>query len=232
MDAANSDTWEVLSFADAIMSEAFRILRETQREGTTASASSRALRLAELRAILSEVREILGFAGFQELRGTFDRLASETDDALRRRLRAEASALRAELESLSEREGAPRALVVDDEEGIVEVLSVTLRRAGFVVFGTTRSRQALDELSEFRPDVLLSDIAMPELSGPKLLEEVRRRGSSVPIIFVSGIVGDLDASVGPWDRRSSRRSVPRSAERALPLSGRRGFLPRRSDCAR
>lgn len=66
----------------------------------------------------------------------------------------------------------PRILVVDDEEGIVETLSVLLKREGFEVATALSGQEAIEKLSE-RHDVVLTDIRMPNISGIDVLAEAR-----------------------------------------------------------
>src|ERR687893_727670 len=65
-----------------------------------------------------------------------------------------------------------RLLVVDDEPDIVELLSASLRYAGFEVAGATSGRQALADARRFRPELILLDVMMPDLDG---IEAVLRR---------------------------------------------------------
>ena len=86
-----------------------------------------------------------------------------------------------------------RVLVVDDEPDIVRELSVLLRRRGFAVStaeSLTGARQALAE--EPRPDVIVSDVRMPDGSGLELLND--DLGEDPPgIIYVSGHLDGAEA---------------------------------------
>ena len=70
----------------------------------------------------------------------------------------------------------PRVLVVDDEESLVETLSVLLKREGFGVISALSGSEAIEKLDE-KPDVVLTDIRMPKVSGIDVLEEARSRES-------------------------------------------------------
>lgn len=85
-------------------------------------------------------------------------------------------------------------LIVDDEPTWVKTLSLILRREGFTVMEATSAREALKTLSGIRPDLILSDVRMPDMNGFDFLDEVRRtaRNSKTPVVFLSGI-DDYDA---------------------------------------
>jgi signal transduction histidine kinase len=70
-----------------------------------------------------------------------------------------------------------RVLVVDDEPDARELLTVAFQRAGLVVMAVSSAAQALAAFEQFRPDVLVSDIAMPEQDGYELIERVRALGA-------------------------------------------------------
>jgi len=86
-------------------------------------------------------------------------------------------------------------LVVEDEESFVEALTVGLRREGFRVQVARDGREGLRLFEVGRPDVVLLDVMLPELSGLDVCREIRRR-SAVPIIMVSAKDAEIDTVVG------------------------------------
>jgi two-component system, OmpR family, response regulator len=78
-----------------------------------------------------------------------------------------------------------RLLVVDDEPGILELLSVTLRFAGFEVVTATNGADALNLIRETAPDLVVLDVMMPGLDGFAVAEQLRRREDRVPILFLT-----------------------------------------------
>ncbi len=78
-----------------------------------------------------------------------------------------------------------RVLVVDDEENIRLVLRTLLRRNGYEVEVAATAEEALDKLEGFGPDVVLTDVRMPKMSGLELLSELRTRGSQATVIVMS-----------------------------------------------
>ena len=72
-----------------------------------------------------------------------------------------------------------RILLVEDEEHSREVFSVMLRSVGAEVMASASARQCLEGISEFRPDVLVSDIAMPLEDGYSLISKIRALGNDL-----------------------------------------------------
>ena len=87
----------------------------------------------------------------------------------------------------SARAGLPfRVLVVDDETSIREATSAMLAEQGYEVLTAGDGQQALELLTEFRPDLVITDLRMPRLSGYELLEIMRERFPGLPVIVISG----------------------------------------------
>ena len=80
----------------------------------------------------------------------------------------------------------PRLLIVDDEPVIREVVSDILALEGFEVLTAQDGLDALDRLVQPLPDVIISDLKMPRMSGFEFLAVVRERFPGVPVIAMSG----------------------------------------------
>ena len=80
-----------------------------------------------------------------------------------------------------------RVLVVDDSTSIRLFLKTGLMQEGFVVKTAENGRQALDMLEEFRPDLIISDLMMPEVDGPELVCTIKSDPEllHIPIIVMS-----------------------------------------------
>jgi putative nucleotidyltransferase with HDIG domain len=78
-------------------------------------------------------------------------------------------------------------LVVDDEEAIREVVSTMLESKGYRCAVAHNGRVAQDQIKKVTPDLILSDMIMPEMDGIKLLEWVRQYDPDVPVIMVTAI---------------------------------------------
>ena len=78
-------------------------------------------------------------------------------------------------------------LVVDDEEAIREVVSTMLESKGYRCTAVSNGRAAQDQVKRTTPDLVLSDMIMPEMDGIKLLEWLRQYDPEVPVIMVTAI---------------------------------------------
>jgi len=80
-----------------------------------------------------------------------------------------------------------RILLIDDDETLLEYYATVLSEAGMMVEALSKPLQVLETLSEFKPDVIISDVYMPECSGPELAQVIRQDDSwaMTPIMFLS-----------------------------------------------
>jgi CheY-like chemotaxis protein len=81
-----------------------------------------------------------------------------------------------------------RLLVADDSETVLLMLERRLEMEGYEVVTATDGVEALERLQELspkEPDVILLDAMMPNKSGTEVLEEIRGKGSDVPIVMIS-----------------------------------------------
>ena len=85
---------------------------------------------------------------------------------------------------LSANNGA-RLLVVDDEPTILELLSGSLRFAGFDVVTAASGAEALRVSAVARPDLILLDVMMPDVDGFEVIRRIRSGAPRVPVIFLT-----------------------------------------------
>jgi two-component system OmpR family response regulator len=78
-----------------------------------------------------------------------------------------------------------RLLVVEDEEMILELLSGSLRFAGFDVVTAVSGAEALRAVTASRPDLVLLDVMLPDGDGFEVVRRLRSSGPDVPVIFVT-----------------------------------------------
>jgi two-component system response regulator HydG len=79
----------------------------------------------------------------------------------------------------------PKVLVVDDETGILNTLEILLRREGYAVTTASTGRDALEAVEAAPPDVVLTDIRMPGMTGMELLQEVRDVDPEIAVILMT-----------------------------------------------
>ncbi|NLK41991.1 MAG: response regulator [Planctomycetes bacterium] len=81
----------------------------------------------------------------------------------------------------------PKALVVDDEFHIVQVVAIKLRNNGFEVFTAENGKQALQLAREHNPDIIITDYQMPVMGGLELIEHLRQDAQtrSTPVVMLT-----------------------------------------------
>lgn len=82
-------------------------------------------------------------------------------------------------------------LVVDDDEGICNVLQAGIQMAGYQCYITQSPTSALDLLEKLSVDVVVADIKMPEMSGIELAQIVKRKYTS-DVIIMTGFIEDFN----------------------------------------
>lgn len=88
-----------------------------------------------------------------------------------------------------------RLLIVDDDERILEILTVALGEQGYRVESASDGEQALRAVRASPPDALLLDVMLPGMDGFELCREIRKF-SNVPIILVTAKSDTVDVVVG------------------------------------
>jgi len=89
-----------------------------------------------------------------------------------------------------------RVLVVDDEPDSVQTLLALLRSEGYDARGHASGQAAIQALHDFMPDVVISDIAMPDVNGWALARAVRERmGKHPTLIAITGRFTQTSAQV-------------------------------------
>src|SRR3982751_5858417 len=79
----------------------------------------------------------------------------------------------------------PSVLVVDDETGILDSLNILLRNEGFTPRLAHGGRAGLEQIAEGNPDIVLTDIRMPNVSGVEILAAARQSDPDMPVILMT-----------------------------------------------
>ena len=83
-------------------------------------------------------------------------------------------------------DGSPiRAVVVDDEDSLTDLLSMALRYEGWDVRIAPDGQKALSITREFRPDVIVLDVMLPDIDGMQVLTRLRADGIQTPVLFLT-----------------------------------------------
>lgn len=80
----------------------------------------------------------------------------------------------------------PVVLLVEDDLAFRRSVAAYLEDSGFTVLEADDGLAALEILDQRSPDVIISDIRMPRMSGLELLEALQQRPNSAPVIMISG----------------------------------------------
>lgn len=83
-------------------------------------------------------------------------------------------------------------LLVDDDDLFRGVVKDTLTRAGHDVRDAANGEHAMRDFREYRPQLVVTDIFMPEHDGIELIQELRRVEPTVKIVAMSGHAGKVD----------------------------------------
>ena len=83
-------------------------------------------------------------------------------------------------------------LVVDDEAPIRDILSFYLKRAGYQVLAAGNGAEALEEMGHLKPDLIISDLRMPQMPGDELCKQVKSDPATQDIYFI--ILSALDGT--------------------------------------
>jgi CheY-like chemotaxis protein len=119
---------------------------------------------------------------------------------------------------------AQKILVIDDNASCREVVTAALRRSRHKVLCAGNSRQAIDLLENNSPDLVLLDLALPEVSGLELLRSIRQmpQWRDLPVILFTGsgdvmrLAEGLGVSECLVKSDFSADSLRRAVDRALP----------------
>ncbi len=92
---------------------------------------------------------------------------------------------------------AKKILVVDDEPDILQVAVFRLKKAGYEVMQAVNGREAIELIKTLRPDLVLLDLRLPEVSGFDVCKTIKADDTlkSTPIIIFTASVNSLDEKI-------------------------------------
>jgi CheY-like chemotaxis protein len=99
---------------------------------------------------------------------------------------------------------SPCVLVVDDDRGIREYVSLALRDSGYDVVLAADGREALERLAVRLPALVLLDLQMPVMNGWAVLQQVRTAQPYLPVVILSGHIELPDDPHEGFDARLTK----------------------------
>lgn len=93
---------------------------------------------------------------------------------------------------------ARKILTCDDEKHIVRLIQVNLERQGYEVITAHNGAECLEKVKEDRPDLIVLDVMMPEMTGFEVLEALKKdpETESIPVIMLTARAQDADVLRG------------------------------------
>src|SRR5690242_18962720 len=94
-------------------------------------------------------------------------------------------------------ESRPSILIVKDDQAVLEMLVDLLEPEGYKVVAADSARRALELTSVYGPDLIISDVVMPEMSGLALCHDLKTSPatSSIPVMMVSAVRKEVAALI-------------------------------------
>jgi DNA-binding response OmpR family regulator len=104
----------------------------------------------------------------------------------------------------------PTILIVDDDEQILTLVEILLRRQGYQVIKAPNPYAALDVLDKSLPDLALLDFMMPGMNGIELCERIRLHpdASKMPVLMLSAV--DSEEFIRDSQRAGANGHIPKS----------------------
>ena len=125
----------------------------------------------------------------------------------------------------------PSVLVIDDDPGLAEVIELLLSREGYEPLHAGTVRDGLARVAGAAPDVVLTDLKLPDGTGLDVIRQVRKERPELPLILITSYssmesaigalrAGAIDYLIKPFENEDLLRAVQRAVriKRAPPLA--------------
>lgn len=91
-----------------------------------------------------------------------------------------------------------KVLIADDDEDSRIMLAFLLQDEGWLIAEASNGKEALEKVMEEKPNVIILDNRMPELTGSEVYQQLRKRGVNIPVVFVTAFsdLEELASSLG------------------------------------
>jgi two-component system response regulator GlrR len=119
-----------------------------------------------------------------------------------------------------------KILLVDDDPGLLRLLSIRLRAEGYEIEAVESAEQALAVLHRFRPDLVITDLRMDKMDGIGLLKELQSRAPGLRVLIITAhgtipdaVVATQSGAFGFLTKPIDKDELMGTIERALKVSG-------------
>ena len=106
-------------------------------------------------------------------------------------------------------------LVAEDEPAVRQITARILRRNGYSVLEAASGAEALTLAADHHFDMLLTDLVMPQISGPELAQRIQQMHPGIPMLFMSGYSQDVLGPRGALDADAPLIQKPFAAPELL-----------------
>ena len=89
----------------------------------------------------------------------------------------------------------PRVLLIDDDPGLPEVLELLLSREGYDALHAGTVKDGLDRVAAASPDVVITDLKLPDGTGLDVIQHLHRQRPELPLILITSY-SSLDSAIG------------------------------------
>ena len=121
---------------------------------------------------------------------------------------------------------AGKILLVDDDPGLLRLLSIRLRAEGYEVEAVESAHKALATLNRFSPDLVITDLRMDKMDGIGLLKELQTRSPGLRVVIITAhgtipdaVVATQSGAFGFLTKPIDKDELMQTVERALRVSG-------------
>jgi len=119
-----------------------------------------------------------------------------------------------------------KILLVDDDPGLLRLLSIRLRAEGYEVEAVESAHKALATLNRFRPDLVITDLRMDKMDGIGLLKELQTRSPGLRVVIITAhgtipdaVVATQGGAFGFLTKPIDKDELMQTVEKALRVSG-------------
>jgi two-component system response regulator HydG len=90
---------------------------------------------------------------------------------------------------------APTVLVIDDEMGILDTIRILLKSEGFIPYTALGGKKGLEQIAALKPDLIITDVRMPDVTGLDILASVRAHDPEAVVILMTA-QASLQSAIG------------------------------------